>query len=157
MFLYHLWVELPLNTRHAIALGLGVKQKGGIEVVDNKAVKDGYNIKDIELALEVKNLQEWLKTDEEDFDTLWGMMVNKAEGREPIVPVPNVDTAILTPKNLDALVDKVSVNSPQGETLIVDKEDVKKVSEIVPTTKEKGGRPKGMRKVDGKWVKPPVM
>ena len=123
-------MELPLSTRYAIAAGLGITRRGGIEVVQNRVVRDGYDIKEVELALNIENLKKYLNTDEEDYETLWGMMVNKAEGRAPIIPVPE----IIAPKV------EIQVQGQVTDTTV----DVS----LAPI-KKKGGRPKK--------VNPPIM
>lgn len=90
MFLFHQWLELPINTRHEIAARFGIKKRGSTEVVDNAIKSDGYLVKEIEDSLNVKAIQEYVGTKEADMSLLWTWMVEKAEGRE--MTVPNIDT-----------------------------------------------------------------
>lgn len=103
MFYFSQWMELPLGTRNTIAGYLGIIKKGSIEVVDNKVVRDGYNLKDIEAVMTVQNLQRFLNSDEHEFEVLWNILVNKAEGRA--IPVLAVNLEPATPIAIVAISD----------------------------------------------------
>lgn len=82
MFLFSHWLELNINTRHKIAAQFDIIKRGSTEVVENTIKSDGYNIKEIEAALNVDAIQTYLDTQEADMTKLWVGLVNKIEGRE---------------------------------------------------------------------------
>lgn len=84
MFLYSLWCDLPLATRHKIALDFGIEKKGPTEVFSNTIKSDGYLVKDIETALTVEVLQKYIGTQETQLHILWTMLMDKLEGKEVI-------------------------------------------------------------------------
>lgn len=51
--------------------------------MDNRIQDDGYRFQDIEKTLTVEALQEYTGSTEKDFVTLWNLMAEKLEGREP--------------------------------------------------------------------------
>lgn len=146
MFLYHRWMELSLTTRHEIARLFGIVKKGSTEVVGNSIKSDGYFIKDIELALTRDSLQMFLNTDESELSVLFEMMVNKVEGKEPIMPVEiEVEVPV---ENIQKVEPKV-VQAPVTEPVLTPDE----VKEITEPFKRKG-RPKGTKRINGVWVYP---
>ena len=82
MLLYGSWVALPLSTRVQIAEKFGIKKKGMTHVINNHIQSDGYEVKDIESAITLHSMQDFLGTEEEGLNELWEMMVAKIEGRE---------------------------------------------------------------------------
>lgn len=106
-FTYSAWIELPLNTRHKICEVLGIKKIRPTHVSSNKVVDDGYNIKDIETALSLQNLQDYLGTTINDIDTLWTLLIDKVEGKvqhptlvipEEVLEVAKTMPSVLVPK-----------------------------------------------------------
>lgn len=98
MIQYHAWIGLPIATRNKIAGEFGIIRKHPIHVVDNMIKEDGYEIKDIELALSVENIQKYLGNNENDHVLLWNLMLDKIEGREQmIVATPENSPELLTP------------------------------------------------------------
>lgn len=85
MFLYHLWLELPLATRDKIANEFGIERKGAVEVFSNTVKNDGYLIKEIESSLSLSSLQNYLGTEESSLPILWGWLIDKIEGKNPEV------------------------------------------------------------------------
>ena len=68
--MYSHWLSLSIGVRHQIAHKLGIVKKYPTEVQDNQIKTDGYDLKDIEVALSVENLQKFLQTNETDHETL---------------------------------------------------------------------------------------
>lgn len=91
MFLYHNWLSLSLATRIKIAEQFRIEQKTGREVFDDIVKNDGYLIKDIEEKLNLDSIQKYLGTEVTDFAELWTMLVDKIEGRFPIVEVTAIE------------------------------------------------------------------
>lgn len=85
MLPYTLWSKLPLSTRVKISTQFGVSKVRSTHVSDNKVVDDGYNIHEIENALNIPAMQAYLDSDETDFFKLFEMTVDKIEGRLPVV------------------------------------------------------------------------
>ena len=81
-FLYSHWLDLPLATRHKIAAAFGIKKLRSTHVVNDYVQDDGFDIKEIELTLNVENMQKYLETSQMDITVLWGQLVDKIEGRE---------------------------------------------------------------------------
>lgn len=90
MFLYHKWLELPLQTRVKIANDFGIIKKTSTHVFNNVVQSDGYDIKDVEQALNLDALQKKFNTTETDLAVLWEWLVNgkpefsASQGTEPI-------------------------------------------------------------------------
>ncbi len=116
MFLYSNWQRLPISTRIAIASVFNIPKVGSTHVVSNEIQTDGFPIHLIEEALNLADLQFYLKTDEPDINKLWTMLIDKVEGRsyapvtpKPmpevvleevlIVPIPQAPVASTTPEN----------------------------------------------------------
>ncbi len=82
MFSYSRWLSTPLQTRIKIAGEFGIEKKGSVEVFNNEIKADGYYIKDVEKALSLESLQNYLDSTNDDLDNLWELLINKIEGRE---------------------------------------------------------------------------
>lgn len=80
-FYYTRWLELPLATRISLALVFGIAKIRPTHVSDNRVADDGYNVKDIENALSLENIQKYLETKETDMVILWQDLIDKVEGR----------------------------------------------------------------------------
>lgn len=120
LFLYSKWLGLPISTRIKIAGQFNIQKRGSTEVVDNHIKSDGYNIKEIEEALNIDAIQNYLGVQETDMMTLWMWLIDKIEGRE------------LTQVNIDTtLFEKGFGGNPTSDTL-----------EIHEAIKPKRGRPK---------------
>jgi hypothetical protein len=86
---------LPLTKRADIARRFGIAKVRATHVSNNQVIDDGYNIKDIENATSVEQLQVKLNTNESDHDALWAMMISD----EPTeVPAPVVEAAPVVPE-----------------------------------------------------------
>lgn len=138
MFLYHQWTQLPINTRIAIAKQFGILKKGSTEVVDNQIKSDGYNIKEIEEALNVDALQTYLSTDESDMTKLWERLVEKTN--DPVAYEAKYRKEIEQPiivaiEENNALIERLEPK--RGATL---RDELDNPMERTP--KKKGGRPK---------------
>lgn len=83
---------MPLVTRVAIAEKFNIKKKGATHVVNDFVQSDGYEVKDIDEAITLHSMQEFLGTEEEGLSELWEMMVAKIEGRTNVdKPVMNME------------------------------------------------------------------
>ncbi len=91
-FLYSHWLALPIQTRHALAAAFGIKKKNPTHVVDDMVKDDGYVIGDIESALSMEAMTEYVGFASPD---IWSNVVAKAEGRVNV-------TAPVTEAQLDA-------------------------------------------------------
>ncbi len=80
---YSVWHALPLAARVKIATTFGVSKTGPTHVVNNRVESDGYRFEEIESAISVAALQNYTGSTETDFVTLWNLMADKLEGREP--------------------------------------------------------------------------
>jgi len=85
MFLYSQWANLPLETRNKIAGEFGIIRKGSVEVFANTIKSDGYLIKDVEAALTLNKLQNYLGTSETDHTVLWNYLVDKMDGKNVVL------------------------------------------------------------------------
>lgn len=90
MILYSKWLAVPLHIRAKIASDFDIKKVRSTHVADDQVVDDGYNIKDIESALNVEKLQSVLDTNETDLNVLFDMLIDKAEKKEAEVPEPSI-------------------------------------------------------------------
>lgn len=81
MFLYSHWRSIPLNTRIQIAEKFGIVKIGPTHVRDNYVESDGYRIEDVEKALNIDAIQEFLGVEQTDMVTLFELLVSKIEGR----------------------------------------------------------------------------
>lgn len=75
MLLYSNWIKLPLYVRAEIAQKFGIAKVGPTHVQDNVVVSDGYKIEDIERAMNIEALQEYLGSKEKDSTILWNAFV----------------------------------------------------------------------------------
>lgn len=92
LFLYSKWISLPINVRIKIANQFNIQKRSSTEVVDNQIKSDGYKINEVEEALNIDALQEYIGTQETDMMMLWMWLVDKIEGRE--LTQVNIDTTI---------------------------------------------------------------
>lgn len=76
MFLYSAWCALDLPTRHKLAQQFNIPKKHPTHVVDNRIQSDGYDVVDIERALNVDAIQTFLDTKETDMAILWTWLVS---------------------------------------------------------------------------------
>lgn len=162
-FLYSKWLQTPLPIRVQIASKFNIEKKGATEVFNNEIIKDGYLIKDIENAITTSSLQDFLDTEEADAFVLWNMLISKIN-----TPEVNQITSIISPEEVTRMNKEYEDRTgniaplPQVET----KKEPMNIDELANTVNEnaktpnlsdvikKKGRPKGSKKVDGKWVYP---
>jgi len=111
--MYSDWCQLSLVTRMKIANAFGIKKTGATHVSNNYVQSDGYAVKDIESVLNVKTLQEFLKSEETDARTLWNLMVDKVEGK---TPAAKFEEQVV--KDLNRIVPEVRWN-PEKEKLVI--------------------------------------
>lgn len=137
MILYSKWVGTPLATRNTLAQALGIAKTGTVEVQDNRVVKDGYALVDVENGLVAEKLQAYAGSTETDLPTLFELAIAKAEGREaPMV----INVASMEPMPEEPKVDAATIVEPAPAPEPV----VETASEAIvePAPKRKGGRPK---------------
>ena len=87
MLAYSKWLSLPLHTRIKIATTFKIPKLRSTHVANDQILDDGYNVNDIEQALSVESLQEYLGIKESDMLTLFNALVDKIEGKESPKPV----------------------------------------------------------------------
>ena len=108
--MYSSWLALPMQTRQIIAEKFGIEKTGQTHVDSNVIVSDGYKIQDIELALNIPAIQDYLGVTSTDLGILFDLLVARIEGREnaiveeakeiqeeTIVPEAPVETPIEAP------------------------------------------------------------
>lgn len=83
VFLYGLWLKLPLTTRAILAKEFGFSKVGPTHVFDNRIISDGYKLEDVEERLNIDAIQKYTGSDNTDMQVLWDLMVAKAENRVP--------------------------------------------------------------------------
>jgi hypothetical protein len=89
--MYGNWLKLSLPTRALLAEQFGFKKTGSVHVSDNQVISDGYNIHEVEAALNPEAVQKFVGVEHADPMTLWQLMVDKIEGKvsekkpEPII------------------------------------------------------------------------
>ncbi len=85
MFLYSHWLKLPITTRIKIANKFGIEKKGSTHVFNNVIQTDGFNIRDIEEALNVTAMQDFIgDCSETNPEKLWLIFIDKMEGKSII-------------------------------------------------------------------------
>lgn len=84
MILYSQWLGTKLSTRQQIAKTFGIAKIRATHVSNDQIVDDGYNVKDIENALNKTVLQGHLNSKETDIDVLYGMLVQSIENPQPV-------------------------------------------------------------------------
>ncbi len=98
MLLYSHWLALSLPTRIKIAETFGIIKKNPTHVDSNVITHDGYLVKDIEAALTVEALQNYLNMPTQtDLKELWTRMVDKIEGREVFTPTTSTPPIVVLP------------------------------------------------------------
>lgn len=83
--LYSQWLQLPIGTRHTIAYAFKINKKNPTHVIDNEVRDDGYPIGDVERALTMDAMREYVGTASNSIDLVWSALVAKAEGRDFVV------------------------------------------------------------------------
>jgi len=96
MILYSKWLDLPINIRHEIARIFSISKKNPTHVQDNVVVSDGYTVKDVESALSVANIQDYLQDYVfDDINILFDTLVYRIEN--PIVLPPKEEIPDIEP------------------------------------------------------------
>lgn len=108
MFLYSKWLETPIQVRNKIAEQFGIIKKGPTEVFNNTIRNDGYDLKDIENALTLPTLQNYLGTDMDDLSVLFDYLVQRIQHGAPspelsnevfdIIPTEDINEVIVIQK-----------------------------------------------------------
>lgn len=162
MFLYSKWRNIPIDTRTKIAHQFGIIKKKPTHVSDNRIIEDGYLVEDIESTLTVDKLQEYTTSQETDMILLWNMMIDKIEGKTPIVEINTIFPVELppviepTPEATVVPIQIITTPSGQGfpssgvtkepdgfiEGQLVISEDVSPLREVKLIEKKPKGRPK---------------
>jgi hypothetical protein len=96
-------MQVPIATRHKLAEVFGFKKVRSTHVSNDIVVDDGFNIKDIEDALTVEKMQDYTFSTETDMGILFGLTVDKAEGKLPPVIEP-------TPEATPIPIETISTN-----------------------------------------------
>lgn len=96
--LFSKWNNLSLSTRVQIATAFGVSKIGPTHVFNNTIQSDGFKFQDIERAITIEKMQEYLNTNQANFDTLWDMLVTKTEGRLEEITVDSKVGTLVTIK-----------------------------------------------------------
>jgi hypothetical protein len=110
MFKYSKWLELPFDTRMKIATMMGVEKKGAIEVFQDKVVKDGYSVKELEDAITTESVQSFLGSIENDPTILWDKLVEMAKGTLTLSDeksIANKPTELLVHKDLASVAEEI--------------------------------------------------
>lgn len=81
MIPYTRWTGIPLSTRIKIAEQFNIPKVRSTHVSNDYVQDDGYNVKDMETALSVPNMQAYLNSTETDLMILFQQMVDKVEGK----------------------------------------------------------------------------
>lgn len=121
MLPYTKWLSLPLVTRQKIAEIFNIPKLRATHVADNQILDDGYNVADVEKSMSVESLQAYLQVPEKDLFVLFQMLLDKLDGKEPV------------PENI---VQPIPVPAP----LLIPKEEMQQVKEIVPAKKKKNAK-----------------
>lgn len=98
-------MALPLETKIKLSKVFGFAKTSPTHVSDNKVVSDGYKIEDVEHAMNLDAIQNYLGTKEKDFSLLWDMLLLKVEGKlvdDPtmLAPVGTTETVTIPPPNV---------------------------------------------------------
>lgn len=89
-FLYSNWLALSITTRMKIAVAFKIPKTGSTHVSNNVIQSDGYEIKAVEQALSLANIQAYLETREINNELLWHQLIDKVEGRVTPLPAPEI-------------------------------------------------------------------
>lgn len=96
MILYSKWTSISLATRIKLAQEFGIAKVRSTHVTNNVVSDDGYNVKDIENAITIANLQGYIGSSSEDINELWELAIGKIDGKVPEV-VQNTPEVIVEP------------------------------------------------------------
>ena len=118
MLLYGSWLQLPINTRHALAHAFKINKKNPTHVVDNMVRDDGYPIGDVERALNMEAMQEYVGTASTSEELVWAAVVAKAEGREVTIS-QTVDVSSVV--NPDTIVETSPIPTPKRPKRVIKK------------------------------------
>lgn len=117
MIKYSNWISTPFITRVKIAQEFGIAKLRATHVSDNVVVDDGYNVKDIESALNVEAMQVFLNSKEEDVEVLFTLVIDRIEN--PLIPAAPEPVIEVSPE--------VAVSNAKPEKIKVIKEPVVEV------------------------------
>ncbi len=78
-------------------------------VSNNQVVDDGYNLADVENAIKVIPMQNYLGSTETDVTKLFQMLIDNAEGKLPIIETPQVEI-----EAKDIIPGNVVIKKPKG-------------------------------------------
>lgn len=125
--MYSKWLSLSLDTRNKIADKFGIIRKGQIEVYSNTVKVDGYLVEDIEAALTIEAMRNFVgaNSDVENRDILSDMVIRKIEG--PVVTGTPEPEKVIASGTFDG---KIEVMKPEP----IKKKDLKP-SKIVKVKK----------------------
>lgn len=131
IFLYSHWRALPISTRNKIATVFGIAKTGSIHVSNNHVVDDGYQIENVERALNIDALQQYTGSESSDFDELWQLMMQK------LFDVYVVHTSMLVNMPTSGII--MSKGNGTSDTITLSKPTS---TPLLKTAKKKSGRPK---------------
>ncbi len=108
MFLYSKWMGLDLGIRQQIAAEFGIAKTAPTHVNDNKIISDGYKVEDVENALNIDALQQFLGSTETDMAVLWDLLIErftpqplqKLEVIEEVIIVGSVEESNAKPEHI---------------------------------------------------------
>lgn len=107
MILYSSWLKLPLSTRNKVAEKFKLSKTGPTHVFGKDVIQDGYDLKNIEGALTVDNMQKFLNSTETNPEALFRLVVDTVEGRiqiqQPVVETITVDNNVDKPVEKEVL------------------------------------------------------
>lgn len=131
--MYSKWLSLSLETRNKIAVAFDIQKKGATEVFSNTIKSDGYMVQDIEGALTVKAMQDYLGSTETDKDTLAQMLIDVMEGRGMEIKAEGTFSKMEVMETTGT----EGLPEPTGTPKVVKKKAVKKVAKVVKKVAKK--------------------
>lgn len=92
---FSIWMKTPLGTRIKIAQEFGITKHRATHVADNQVIDDGYNMVEIEKALSVEKLQNFLHSSELEITILFQNLVDVMEGKVAILVNQVIEPEVL--------------------------------------------------------------
>jgi len=104
---YHQWMSLPLSTRMKIAAAMNIPKLRSTHVANDQVLDDGYNVKDVEEAIKVIPMQNYLNSTETDITILFKTLIDTVESRASLVAKKIVEHGEEIVEHGEEIVDRI--------------------------------------------------
>lgn len=89
-----LWMSLSRDVRTMIVIQFEIPRTGATEIIDSTLICDGYTVYDLQ-AITKEKMQEYLKSDIDNFAELWELTYKKINEKLHPAPIAVVEEKII--------------------------------------------------------------